>query len=78
MTTMKYMLMTLKVHAEVVSAYFQGAPSLIVQLAIVWSGVYLVDFEVRNFKLLLKIHYYHKLLFRHLLKQLHGDGFGPG
>lgn len=45
MTAMKYMLMTLKVHAEVVSAYFQGAPSLIVQLAIVWSGVYLVDFE---------------------------------
>ena len=46
MDIMKYILMTIKVHAEVVSAFFQGAPSLIIQLIIVWSGVYQHDLQV--------------------------------
>ena len=74
MTCMKYMLMSLKVHTEIVSAYFQGGPSLIVQLVIVWSGVYKQDFEVRHFDINLFIILY----YRHLLNYLHGVGFGPG
>ena len=54
MTCVKYMLMSLKVHTEIVSAYFQGGPSLIVQLVIVWSGIYKQDFEVRHIYIILK------------------------
>ena len=46
MTVTKYVLLSLKVHAEIVAAYFQSGPSLIVQLVIVWSGVHRHDYEV--------------------------------
>jgi len=46
MDSKKFILMTLKIHAEIVSAYFQAGPSLILQLIILWSGLIQHDLQV--------------------------------
>lgn len=45
MSPCKYILMSLKIHAEIGEAFFQSGPQLITQLVIIWSGVHQHDFE---------------------------------
>eukprot|EP00092_Neocalanus_flemingeri_P020266 GFUD01021948.1.p1 GENE.GFUD01021948.1~~GFUD01021948.1.p1 ORF type:complete len:578 (+),score=103.58 GFUD01021948.1:72-1805(+) len=45
MSPCKYILMSLKIHAEIGEAFFQSGPQLITQLVILWSGIHQHDFE---------------------------------
>ena len=76
MTGAKFLVLGIKVHAEIVAAYFQSGPSLIVQLVIVWSGVHQHDFEVSDY-IISCIHLY-PIICRYLLVLLPGPGFGLG
>ena len=50
MTCMKFLLISSKVHAELLSPYFQAGPSLIVQLVLLWSDVYTNDLKVSGIR----------------------------
>ena len=42
----KYLLLTLKIHTEYGQAFFQSGPELIIQTALIWTGIYRHDFQV--------------------------------
>ena len=42
----KYLLLTLKIHTEYGQAFFQSGPQLIIQTALIWTGIYRHDFQV--------------------------------
>ena len=47
MSPCKYILMSLKIHAEIGQAFFESGPQLITQLILFWTGIHQLDFEVR-------------------------------
>ena len=42
----KYLLLTLKIHTEYGQAFFQSGPELVIQAALIWTGIYRHDFQV--------------------------------
>ena len=42
----KYLLLTLKIHTEYGQAFFQSGPELVIQTALIWTGIYRHDFQV--------------------------------
>jgi len=46
MSCYKFLLLSVKVHAELAGAFFHSGPQVVTQLAIFWSGAYSHDFQV--------------------------------
>ena len=42
----KYFLLSLKIHTEYGQAFFQSGPELVIQTALLWTGIYRHDFQV--------------------------------
>ena len=52
MSPCKYILMSMKIHAEIGEAFFESGPQLVTQLMLLWSGILQHDFEVTKKDLL--------------------------
>lgn len=44
----KYLLLTLKIHTEYGQAFFQSGPELVIQTALIWTGIFSHDFQVQT------------------------------
>ena len=42
----KYLLLSLKIHTEYGEAFFQSGPELVIQTALMWTGIYQHDAQV--------------------------------
>ena len=48
LTASKYLLLSLKTHTEYGQAFFQSGPELVIQTALVWTGIYQHDLQVMS------------------------------